>query len=553
MNRRGFFKQGLGVGAALAASVNTGLGQAKRTSVPTATKARTKWEGDLAVVNAKIMTLEARQPEAAAVLVRNGRIVLVDTNEVIRSQARDTPIFDAGGRTVVPGFIDAHCHMEVTAAALMYCADVHTPPLKNIPEIQAALRAWASRVPKGQWIVGRGDFNFENAIVEKRLPNRLELDAVSLDRPVLVFAGRHITMANTQALKQMGVWEPNAKLPRGTLVHRDDAGVPTGICTEVFYYLPGYSIDQMKAAIQARASELFTAQGTTTIYTIPFSKNDIRADLELQRAGDLPLRIRMFYHVPHMTSFEGLMDTGFLSGVGDDMFRFGGMKLFVDGAGSDGLGHRFADLKWTQPELNDMVSGADANRMQVFMHCVTPEGRKMAITAVEETRRRNPRQPYILHRIEHNGDDGTIEGIRHLRDLGIRVSITPGRIRPGSLGPRYRTLVKEGLDPAVITDTTGTTPGTSDILFKIACIATPSDEGGGASPNETLSFQEALRLFTLANARIGYEDQYKGSIAVGKLGDFAVLSGDPRDMAPAKLFDLKVQATILGGEIVYGA
>ena len=550
MDRRGFIKQSLRVGAALAASHDISRGQLTGAA---ASATRARWAGDLAIVNAKIMTLEARQPEAAAVLVRSGRIAVVGGNEDVRSQARDARIFDAGGRTVVPGFIDAHCHMEVTAAALMYCADVHTPPLKNIPEIQAALRAWARNVPKGQWIVGRGGFNFENDIVEKRLPNRLELDAVSLDQPVLVFAGRHITMANTQALKEMGVWEPNVKLPRGTLVHRDAAGVPTGICTEVFYYLPDYSIDQMKTAIQASAPELFTAKGTTTIYTVPFSKNDIRADLELQRSLDLPLRIRMFYHVPHMTSFEGLMDTGFLSGVGDDLFRFGGMKLFVDGAGSDGLGHRLADLKWTQAELNDMVSGADANGMQFLMHCVTPEGRRMAIAAVEEARRRNPRQPYILHRIEHNGDDGTVEGIRHLRDIGIRVSITPGKIRPGSLGPRYRTLVKEGLDPAVITDTTGTTPGTSDILFKIACIATPSEEGGGAAAGETLSFQEALRLFTLSNARIGYEDQHKGSIAVGKLGDFAVLSGDPRSMAPAKLFDLKLQATILGGEIVHGA
>jgi len=550
MDRRGFIKQSLRVGAALAASHDISRGQLTGAA---ASATRARWAGDLAIVNAKIMTLEARQPEAAAVLVRSGRIAVVGGNEDVRSQARDARIFDAGGRTVVPGFIDAHCHMEVTAAALMYCADVHTPPLKNIPEIQAALRAWARNVPKGQWIVGRGGFNFENDIVEKRLPNRLELDAVSLDQPVLVFAGRHITMANTQALKEMGVWEPNVKLPRGTLVHRDAAGVPTGICTEVFYYLPDYSIDQMKTAIQASAPELFTAKGTTTIYTVPFSKNDIRADLELQRSLDLPLRIRMFYHVPHMTSFEGLMDTGFLSGVGDDLFRFGGMKLFVDGAGSDGLGHRLADLKWTQAELNDMVSGADANGMQFLMHCVTPEGRRMAIAAVEEARRRNPRQPYILHRIEHNGDDGTVEGIRHLRDIGIRVSITPEKIRPGSLGPRYRTLVKEGLDPAVITDTTGTTPGTSDILFKIACIATPSEEGGGAAAGETLSFQEALRLFTLSNARIGYEDQHKGSIAVGKLGDFAVLSGDPRSMAPAKLFDLKLQATILGGEIVHGA
>jgi predicted amidohydrolase YtcJ len=540
LNRRNFFRRGMAGAAAFAASGRLSIhGQERRTS------------GDLAIVNAKIMTLEAAQPEAEAAFVKGGRIALVGSNQDVRSAARDVRLFDAGERTVVPGFIDAHCHMEVTAAALMYCADVHTPPLKSIPEIQNALRAWAAKVPPAQWIVGRSDFNFENNIVEKRLPNRLELDAVSLDRPVMVFAGRHITMANTRALKEMGVWEADAKLPRGTLVHRDASGVPTGICTEVFYYLPNYSTDQMRAAIQASAARLFTANGTTTIYTVPFSKNDIRADLDLQRSGDLALRIRMYYHVPHMISFAGLMDTGFESGLGDGMFRFGGMKLFVDGAGADGLGHRFADLKWTQQEINDMVSGADANRMQVWMHCVTPEGREMAITAVEDARRRNPSQPYVIHRIEHNGDDGTREGIRYLRDIGVRVSITPDKIRPGAAGPRYRTLVQAGLDPAVITDTTGTTPGTSRILQKIAYIANTSAEGGGAAANETLRFEDALRLFTISNARIGYEDRDKGSIAAGKFGDFAVLSADPRNMAPTLLFDLKVQATILGGEIVF--
>jgi predicted amidohydrolase YtcJ len=227
LNRRKFFRYGMAGAAGFAAS--------QRFRAQAQTRGAT---GDLAIINARIMTLETTQPKAEAALVNGGRIALVGSNDDVKSAARDARVFDAGGRTVVPGFIDAHCHMEVTAAALMYCADVHTPPLKNIPEIQAALRAWAARVPPPQWIVGRGDFSFENDIVEKRLPNRLELDAVSTDRPVMVFAGRHITIVNTRGLKEMGVWEPDSKLPRGTLVHRDATGVPTGICTEVFYFQP---------------------------------------------------------------------------------------------------------------------------------------------------------------------------------------------------------------------------------------------------------------------------------------------------------------------------
>jgi len=148
----------------------------------------------------------------------------------------------------------------------------------------------------------------------------------------------------------------------GSTIHRDQGGVPTGLATEVFYFLPEFTVDQMKAAIRGQAKELFTDRGTTTIFTIPFSAQDVRADLELQRAGELPLRIRMFYHVPHMTSLEGLLNMGYPSGVGDDMFRFGGMKIFVDGTGGDALGNRYDDLKWTQQELNRLLSPGDRPR-----------------------------------------------------------------------------------------------------------------------------------------------------------------------------------------------
>jgi predicted amidohydrolase YtcJ len=175
----------------------------------------------------------------------------------------------------------------------------------------------------------------------------------------------------------------------------------------------------------------------------------------------------------------------------------------------------------------------------------------MATAAIEETRRRNPATPYLVHRIEHGADRGGIDAVRHLRDLGIRISITPGRLRPGATRPRYRTLVRENIDPVLITDTTGTTPNSSDVLFKIACTVVSVDEGGGAPRGEELGFEEALRLFTIGNARCGYEDRDKGSIAVGKLGDFAVLSGDPKSTAPKDLFSLKVDATVLGGDVVF--
>jgi len=545
VDRRDFLKHSGTLAAALAGAGRVAVAGQPAPRVSGAAPGR----GDLALVNARILTVDPSRPRAEAVLVRAGRIVQVGTSADVKARAGDARVFDAGGRAVVPGFIDAHTHMEVAVSHQMYAVDVHAA--KTTRELQNMLAAKAAKTPPGGWVIGRAGFGLENSLSEKKLPTRQDLDEVSQDHPVIVFSGRHISMLNSRALKAFGMWESTATPPMGSTIHRDQGGVPTGLATEVFYFLPEFTVDQMKAAIRGQAKELFTDRGTTTIFTIPFSAQDVRADLELQRAGELPLRIRMFYHVPHMTSLEGLLNMGYPSGVGDDMFRFGGMKIFVDGTGGDALGNRYDDLKWTQQELNRLLSSADASSIQTILHVVTDGGLKMALAAIEETRRRNPKQPYLIHRIEHGGDRGGIEVVRHLRDLGIRLSLTPGPGRRGATRPRYKTLVQEQSDPILITDTTGTTQGSSDILFKIACAAVSVDDGGGAPKGEELGFEGALRLFTIGNARCGYEDADKGSISVGKLGDFAVLSGDPVAMAPKNLFDLKLDATILGGDIVF--
>jgi predicted amidohydrolase YtcJ len=546
VDRRDFLRHSGTLAAALAGS---GHVAAAGQPAPTAAGAARPGRGDLALVNARVLTVDPSRPRAEAVLARAGRIAHVGTSAEVKASAGDARLFDAGGRTVVPGFIDAHTHMEVAVSHQMYAVDVHEA--RTTRELQNMLAAKAAKTPPGGWVIGRAGFGLENTLAEKKLPGRQDLDEVSQDHPVIVFSGRHISMLNSRALKAFGMWESTAKPPMGTTIHRDQSGVPTGLATEVFYFLPEFSVDQMKAAIRGQAKELFTDRGTTTIFTIPFSAQDVRADLELQRAGELPLRIRMFYHVPHMTSLEGLLNMGYPSGVGDDMFRFGGMKIFVDGTGGDALGNRYDDVKWTQEELNRLLSSADAAGIQTILHLVTDGGLKMALAAIEETRKRNPKQPYLVHRIEHGGDRGGIEVVRRLRHLGIRLSITPGRGRRGATRPRYKTLVQEQSDPILITDTTGTTQGSSDILFKIACAAVSNEDGGGAPKGEELGFEGALRLYTIGNARCGYEDADKGSIAAGKLADFAVLSGDPTALAPKNLFDLKVDATILGGDVVF--
>jgi predicted amidohydrolase YtcJ len=356
-------------------------------------------------------------------------------------------------------------------------------------------------------------------------------------------------MMNTRALHVVGLWEPQSTAPPGAVVHRDGSGLPTGIATELYYLLPPYSTEDVKTALRAHARAMFVEKGTTSISTVPYASGDIRADLELQAEGALPLRIRMYYHVPQMISLDSLLDMGFVSGVGSDMFRFGGMKLFVDGAGHNGMGQPLEDFKWTQEELDDLVYRAHAAGIQVLMHVITDAAFERAATAIQRALGRDGRAH--RHRLEHGGSVEGIETMRRLRKLGLLLTVTPSEGRSGRATPRYRTLLREGFELIAITDTTGTVPGSSDPLRKIAYAVATAGEGGGAPRGEEITFDEALRMFTIWAARGSLEEQDKGSITPGKLGDFAVLSADPRGRPAEELFDLRVDATILGGDLVY--
>jgi len=507
---------------------------------------------DLAIVNARMITMDDGRPEVDAALVREGRIALVGTTREVRDEAGSARTFDASGRVVVPGFVDAHTHFELTCLGASFQAACHTPPYTSLREIVKVLASKASDTPKGQWVVGRGSFGMREKVEESTLPTRHDLDAVTTEHPLILFSGLHVAMLNTRGLLELGLWDGDP--PRGVRVLRESSGKPSGIATEVWDLLPAYPLAGVREAVRAHAKEIFVSKGTTSLSTIPFSADDVRADQELQAKGELPLRIRVYYHVPRVISLDSLLATGLLSGAGNDMFRYGGIKIFVNGTTSDGLGNAIDDFKWTERELDEFVSRAHAGGIQLIMHSLSRDATLMAAVAVEEAVRRHPK-PH-RHRIEHAGDRlDALEDMRRLKAAGIRVVCTPHFARrPGTASrvPRFRTMIAEGLEPIAVTDTTGTVPEASGSLFNIACAMTPKADGGAApSAEEALSFEQALRMHTLWAAHGGFEDRDKGSIEVGKLGDFAVLSADPRGRPGKEVFAIGVDATILGGSVVF--
>lgn len=517
------------------------------------------YRADLALLNAAIYTLDDSLPRAEALVARGGRIVHVGTNEEVRALAGDAPVFDAGGKTVLPGFIDGHAHLEMTCLALTRCLSCTVPPYESLEDIAAELSAVAERTPPGEWIIGRSSFGLQLRVPEERLFTRQDLDAVSREHPIVVFSSLHVGMLNTRALQELGLWERADDPPMGIVLHRSEDGMPTGVVTEMWDLLPAFGVDDVKAALREKAGELFVANGVTTIHNLPYSANDLVAVRDLQESGDLPLRLRYFVHAGRHMELDELFALGMKPGFGDEMLAFGGVKTFIDGCCHDGYGNKLWDVKWTRAELFDFVSRVHNAGQQLWMHINSQLSIDLGLDAYEHALNNDPR-PH-RHRLEHSADFVVDQPqIDRLKRLGIGVVTTPQFIysQGDTMGNRYprpfklRSLIDAGLEVIGSSDATGTVPDGITPLFNIACAVTRRTQRGNVyHPEEAVSVEDALKMFTIWPARWTYEDHLKGTITPGKLADFAVLSADPFEVEPEGLFEIGVEATILGGEVVH--
>jgi predicted amidohydrolase YtcJ len=552
INRR----QALGLGAGLGASVAFG-GRHVIGLEPSLEPFRR----DLLVVNAKVLTLNPEQPEAESILIRRGRIVFVGAGVEGRARGRGVPSYDAAGGTVIPGFIDGHTHLEWFSESFSF----HTPlsaDLRSLQDMFAILRGVAEKTPAGHWVLGRGTFGVDHQVAEKRMPSRLELDAISNRHPVILFSSVHEASLNTLAFKALGLWSEQDQLalkwkdgrPRvGSLVYRDEAGIPTGLTTEIYDLILDRSLypfaDRM-AAYAIHAREDYVPKGLTTIVNMSGQPDHISADRTAQRQGNLPLRIRMFHIVPNADTLDRMTENKLRRGDGDDAYRFAGVKVFVDGDGEDGMGHAMADLKWTQEQLDRLVVRCNLEGYPVVFHVVSKAGFDLALNSIANAAHRAPRN--LRHQIHHLGVL-LADPVDRARVKALRVTLGLTRADRGGDYPEeidYRGLLDEGIQPLCVSDSAGSFRHFST-LEGIASLVAPPSEGGVLPAGRTVTFDEALRMWTTTSAYANYEEHSMGSVSVGKLGDLAILTSDPRTLKGGELFGVNVHAVVLGGRVVF--
>lgn len=197
------------------------------------------------LVNADVHTMDPSRPRAAAVAMAGGRITGTGDGDQLRAASPDARVVDLGGRVVIPGFVDAHCHFELTTTHLSYAVPLHAPPHSSLREICQTLRDRAASVPGSGWIVGRANFGLHQFVAERRPITRQDLDEAVPGRPVVVYSGLHVTTLNTAGLRAAGLLD-GAVPPMGALIDLD-----TGRATELWSWLPQpeFGADAVAAAM----------------------------------------------------------------------------------------------------------------------------------------------------------------------------------------------------------------------------------------------------------------------------------------------------------------
>jgi predicted amidohydrolase YtcJ len=527
---------------------------------------------DTILIDGKIMTVDAKDTMATAVAVRSGRLIAVGaTREILRYSDSHTEVIHLGGRTVLPGFIDAHTHLE-GIAEFHRMLDIHAPPLKDVDAILDKVRQRVEAVKPGEWVIGAGGWG-------QPLPTRAQLDAIAPRNPVVLRESAHLQVLNSLALKMAGIGKDSVP-PTGGHIFRDPkSGELTGRIQEMAFVwsnlMPPPSKEARKQSLQ-EVMQQFVKYGVTTIYDFP-SGDGIKLYQELREESRLPVRLRLQIMVdggpltPRRQGFKDfVLDYGPRTGFGDDWLKLGGIKLFVDGETQSAVryeppGQRttwVGDLRYSQEELNAIVLQAHEAGFQVWIHAVGNKAQDMALDAYENAQRQFPRAD-ARHRIEHAGDNesGTTsdEQYERMRQLGVIpvptgawIKLADGGEKPAYVSFPYRTMLKHGLRPPGSSDSLGSMPESMNPFFAIWEIVTRETHSGEKNaPQESISAREAIRGYTMNGAYSAFEEKGKGSIEAGKFADLIVVSDDPLTIDQNRLKDIHVLMTMIDGRVTY--
>jgi predicted amidohydrolase YtcJ len=531
---------------------------------------------DLVLTGGRVFTADAGLTVAEAVAVRDGQVAWVGTAADAREHiGAGTRVLELEGRTVLPGFQDAHCHPAESGVDLARCVlnDAHTREA-----CLDAISRYSAEHPELEWVVGSG-WSIDS--FEHGTPSRADLDAILPDRPAY-FDNRdgHGAWVNSRALALAGITRDSPDPPGGR-IERDAAGEPQGTLQEhamdlVSDLLPPITQDEWEAGI-LRAQALYHELGLTAWQD---ARIDSEAHFAAYRAvaerGELTMRAEGNLLWEPARGIEQLDELLAMRGEGSlGRLRIRGAKIFADGVlenftgallepyvGTDNYG-----ISMLHPEeLGRVVVLLDTHGFQVHVHTIGDRAVRETLDAVEAAARANGRRD-ARHHFAHlqlvHPDD-----LPRFADLGVGANVSPlwacrspyvDELTAPFIGPErsarmypFGSLLRAGAPLAFGSDWAVSTPDPLPQLeVAVTRVYPETRDLEPLVPDEAIDLPTALRAFTMGSAHVNFLDRETGSLEPGKLADLAVLDRDILDPGAGPVGDARVLLTLSEGEAVY--
>jgi predicted amidohydrolase YtcJ len=541
---------------------------------------------DVILIHAKIYTVNARQPWAQALAIRDGKILAVGTDgDITQYRGPSTKVIDGNGRLVLPGFTDCHVHFMDGSFSLQ---QVNVEDAKNLEQVQGQIKIYAHAHPTDAWVLGRG-WSYP-IFPPAGMPDKKQLDAVVPDRPAYIegYDG-HTWWANSKALEAAHITKDTADPPGGTIVRDPATGEPTGAIKEdaadamVRRAIPVPSREKKLQALREglkHANQL----GITRVHVmggVNVGAGDVAdAELleELRRNNELTVRFYLGYRFdpPEVTAHQLDEIEQARQRYHDDWMAAGGVKFFLDGVIETHTAAMLepysnapslsGSLLWDPDKYKNFVAELDRRGIQVFTHAIGDRAIRLALDAYDSAATKN-RTKDARHRIEHIEDPSAADIPRFGR-LGVIASMQPlhaypdddtlkswlpavGEERASRAWPWHSIQSADGVlafgsDWPVVT--LSPWPGVQNAVTRQT---TEGESEGGWIPSERISLADAIKGYTLNAAYAGHREKTEGSLEPGKLADLIIVSQNVFEIDPHHLVDTKVQLTMVGGRVVY--
>ena len=537
--------------------------------------AQPKPTATLIITNAAVYTVDKQHPTAEAVAIIGDRIVAVGSSaEIDVWHGPETKVIDVGRKLVLPGFNDAHVHFIQGGAQLdqVQLTDAASPE-----EFAKRIAAQAKKTPKGEWILGgRWD---ETKWPKQELPTKELVDGVTGSAPIFVerYDG-HEALANSAAMKLAGVDAKTKDVPGGVIV-RNASGNPTGIFKDaaeelIYKAIPPISHEQ-RVRVARRALEHAASLGVTSVQHMNPEFADVAAYSELAEKGELTTRI---YAVPMETDWRDQAKVGIRHAWGSSSLRLGAVKGYADGSlGSrtaymfepfaDDPGNRglLSDEMHPPSAMRERLMRADAAGLQIRVHAIGDRAISMMLDIFGDIEKEHGYhdQRFAIEHAQHMAqkDFERFARLHVIASMQPYHAIDDGRWAEKRLGhdrARYsyswRSFLDHGVTLAFGTDWPVAPLDPLQGLYAAVTRATLDGKNpDGWIPEEKITLPEAVEAYTMGAAFAEFQEKDKGSITPGKLADMVILSDNIFSTKPEAIRNAKVETTIVGGKVLYGA